>query len=359
MQVNKLKEQSKVKSLQALRGVSCIGVFLFHAGASVSWAELGVSVFFVLSGFLLMKYGKSSTVSIRSSFIYTIQKLRRLYVLHIVTMVSTIIFYIIADVEKIGSKMVVDIVFNILLIQSWIPFSDVNTSLNGVAWFLSTMSFLYFLFPFIKKAIEKKKTVFLIICPVLIIIIQVLSCIPMLLLFKGGGRTYVWFMYCNPLFRVGDFIVGCCLSKLVDYLKEIHLSYILISICEILVLYVSIVVIHWLKTNDEGTLFVQAMKNWTSGYLILASIWVVIFYLRGGIISFIFDNCLIRLVGDLSPYIFLIHYIVVRAAYYSKWFTLFPSGVRIIALLLITICLAFLYRFVENWLVKSSSGSKI
>ena len=118
-------------------------------------------------------------------------------------MVSTIIFYIIADVEKIGSKMVVDIVFNILLIQSWIPFSDVNTSLNGVTWFLSTMSFLYFIFPFIKKAIEKKKTVFLIICPVLIIIIQVVSCIPMLLLFKGGGQNVRMVYVLQPFIQSG------------------------------------------------------------------------------------------------------------------------------------------------------------
>lgn len=42
----------KIVSLQALRAIAFIGVFLLHADAPVAWATLGVPVFFCYVRFL-------------------------------------------------------------------------------------------------------------------------------------------------------------------------------------------------------------------------------------------------------------------------------------------------------------------
>lgn len=47
--------EGKIESLQAMRGLAFIGIFLAHAGCKFEWAALSVTTFMTLSGFLLMK----------------------------------------------------------------------------------------------------------------------------------------------------------------------------------------------------------------------------------------------------------------------------------------------------------------
>lgn len=44
----------RILSIQSLRGLSIIIIFIAHTGMLFNWSELGVSVFFVMSGFLMM-----------------------------------------------------------------------------------------------------------------------------------------------------------------------------------------------------------------------------------------------------------------------------------------------------------------
>lgn len=46
---------SKIMSLQALRALAFLGIFLSHTNCFIQWPWLGVSTFFVLSGFLMMR----------------------------------------------------------------------------------------------------------------------------------------------------------------------------------------------------------------------------------------------------------------------------------------------------------------
>lgn len=131
-------------------------------------------------------------------------------------------FYQHSSIEKY-LKLIIKTVLNVFLMQSWYPNADVNVSLNGVAWFLSVMTFLYFMFPFIAKVlrnISRKSMLFSII--VLVFLLQIVSCVFLIKPLGGTeSRVYVWFNYCFPLFRLGDFIVGCgCLHDIkVDSLR--------------------------------------------------------------------------------------------------------------------------------------------
>ena len=70
LQTNYVSENQPV---QALRGIAFLGIFFYHGGIFQS-GSLGVSVFFVLSGFLLaLKYGgKDLSLSVRDSFLFLI-----------------------------------------------------------------------------------------------------------------------------------------------------------------------------------------------------------------------------------------------------------------------------------------------
>ena len=75
--MNYISKGQKIESIQALRALAFLGIFLSHARAPVSWAQLGVSVFFVLSGCLMTcnYYDKEMEISIKKNSIFAIKKL--------------------------------------------------------------------------------------------------------------------------------------------------------------------------------------------------------------------------------------------------------------------------------------------
>ena len=150
----------KIKSLQALRGLA----FLGHVGSKVEWGTLGASLFFCLSGFLLMyRAGNERTVcTIKDSLQFAKDKLKKIYPLHIITMVI-VIAYNVAEIIywknpllTFGRFIIPGAVLNITLLQCWIPDDRVNIILNPVSWYLSTAAFLYFIFPYVCKYVRAK-----------------------------------------------------------------------------------------------------------------------------------------------------------------------------------------------------------
>lgn len=49
-----VKHNNKIESLDALRGIAFLGIFFLHSGFYIQWSQLAVSIFFALSGFLLV-----------------------------------------------------------------------------------------------------------------------------------------------------------------------------------------------------------------------------------------------------------------------------------------------------------------
>lgn len=72
------EHSNKIASLQVLRVVVFMEIFLFHCGCSVMTGGFGVSIFIVMSGFL---YGvKGAAPSIKHVF----KNIMKLYPLHII-----------------------------------------------------------------------------------------------------------------------------------------------------------------------------------------------------------------------------------------------------------------------------------
>lgn len=153
----------RIESLQALRAIAFIGIFLTHAGAPYAWPALGVSVFYAMSGFLMTfkHINDELDYSLKGRVLFSLKRIKKLYPLHILTMICAIVLNLAVIIHAgITLKRLVvlagEIVLNVFLMQTWVPYSSINFSLNGVAWYLSVTMFLYFMFPAIQRFIKRK-----------------------------------------------------------------------------------------------------------------------------------------------------------------------------------------------------------
>ena len=142
----------KSDSLQALRAVACLRVFINHCyiGDNGPWP---VSIFIVMSGFLLtsgrLAKGRAAlSLSPLECLRFAWGKVRKLYPLYIITLLPILaldIFNAVSSSSGFG-VIIKELVLSVLLIQSWSPAHSM--AFNGVAWYLSTTFFLYFCFPY-------------------------------------------------------------------------------------------------------------------------------------------------------------------------------------------------------------------
>ena len=92
----------KILSIQALRAFAFLGIFLSHAGARIlKWPQLGVSIFYVLSGYLMYFQYASKDIgcSIKSNALFSGSKIKKLYPLHIVTMLCAIVLFLAVNIR--------------------------------------------------------------------------------------------------------------------------------------------------------------------------------------------------------------------------------------------------------------------
>lgn len=121
-------------------------------------------------------------------------------------------------------QILLRIVLNICLIQAWFPWQSLRYSMNNLSWFLSCMTFLYFMFPYLLRAGEKivakqrgPAAVLAVICGMMLYgILADMVCGSFSM--EAGllqGMTYNF-----PVFRLGDFFTGCLAGLLFKERKK-------------------------------------------------------------------------------------------------------------------------------------------
>ncbi len=202
----------RLDSLTSLRFFGALVVLMDHAGWMWSgnrWANslfdlgyVGVSFFFVLSGFVLT--WSLSGRRRRRRFYWL--RFARIWPLHSVTSVYAGAF--------VGSSLV-PAASGILAVatctQAFIPKQDVYYGLNGVSWSLSCEAFFYLLFPFIAPHLLSRSRRFLRIVVAADLCYLLLT--PTLAYGLDGTRGWVpahaeWIFFVNPLYRLGEFVLG-------------------------------------------------------------------------------------------------------------------------------------------------------
>ena len=200
-------------------------------------------------------------------------------------------------------SLIKKILVNVSLVQSWIPFSDYYFSLNGVAWYLSTSFVLYIAYPFIRELLKVKKNY------LINIFLLYFGMIIIAYLFAKTNlpkEQMEWFTYIFPLFRIGDFAIGCNLGLL--FLKNKKLGSkicTIMEICSFTLAIISLYVYEITSNNYECSWYRYTL-------LFIPSVCCLIYILavNKGFMSKLLSNKNIVKIGNLSGYAFIVHQMI-------------------------------------------------
>lgn len=209
------KTRSRLDSLTSLRFIAALLVFWTHVAIltparDIGWffrliqaGPVGVSFFFVLSGFVLTWTRRKTDTPAA----FYRRRLARIYPNHAVTWVVSIAVGLMVG-RAFGLK---GALATLLLVQAWVPFRPIYWAMNPVTWSLSCEAFFYLTFPFLLPVLEgraapaRRRS----LMGVIVAVMLVISTIGHLGL---PPQTQLWFTYTFPLARILEFILGILLA---------------------------------------------------------------------------------------------------------------------------------------------------
>lgn len=211
---------ARIDQLTGLRFFAALLVFLRHfkwenssgiVGKMAQQGSVGVSLFFVLSGFVISySYGwrlRSGDISRAKYFALRFARLWPLHVLTGLPFAAVLIWKGWLSLPNYG--------VNLLFLQSWVPSTDWHYAYNGPSWSLSNEMFFYAAFMGLVMLGSRQK---LWLYGGLVVIVAaamalVYTYIPNL---NVGGNLPLaeWMFYIFPLFRLDEFLLGMIIFDL-------------------------------------------------------------------------------------------------------------------------------------------------
>jgi peptidoglycan/LPS O-acetylase OafA/YrhL len=201
----------KLDQLTFTRFIAAISIVFFHfkelafpfhvAGIhkAISFLDVLVSYFFVLSGFILVISLKDK-INVRSFYL---KRFSRIYPLYFFALLLSLLLLFNARTPK-DTVSLEKVLLSITFLQSW--FKSYQLIYNFPSWSLSVEAFFYLLFPFIififKKVLLKWE---------LGIVIGIWLCMQCLYIFMiDSGSHYTTY---HPVFHLASFMIGITAGK--------------------------------------------------------------------------------------------------------------------------------------------------
>lgn len=203
-----LVQRPQLPALTGVRFLAAIAIVAHHflapenayAKAAIEHGLIGVSLFFILSGFILTYTYYAGSGRIKSTYRqFWRARFARIYPMYVVAMIAMAPLML-AWGER--TKIVYSGLGGIALIQAWLPFS--MRDWNPPGWSLSAEAFFYLLFPFAVNAIStlhrRAMIALLLFCWIASLIA------PAIYVHEGTIDRDFWMF--NPLVRLPEFLIG-------------------------------------------------------------------------------------------------------------------------------------------------------
>lgn len=296
---------------------------------------LGVSFFFILSGFILAyNYEQKFIEQKITKKEFFIARLAKIYPMHFVTMLAALIL---GSLIGGSGKYIVQ---NVLLIQSFFPSDKIFFSLNAPSWSISDEMFFYLLFPFILLLKQRTKLAIFAILFATILVMNV---------FLSGEQKHYW-LYISPILRFSDFLLGMMLFNVYLKLKaQPNLKNYSLTYFEIAALTIFAVFFALHQFADMGLRY--SVYYWVPMLLIILSFALSSEENESTYLNRFLSHKYMVWLGEISFCFYLIHLLVIRLAEYTiRQYALTMDG---LLLSLIIICIsiglsALAFKYIEK-----------
>lgn len=339
-----------IKPLTSLRFFFAFFVFLSHISFIKSDAAyidifdnvfdegfLGVSFFFILSGFILA-YNYNDKILERkvSKSKFYIARFARIYPLHLATLICAVPLSLF--------ELWKNLPLNLFLLQSWIPLKSVYFSLNSPSWSISTEAFFYLCFPFLViingKLNHTMRTGLVIIFTALVVYLNFVL---------NKDQIHYW-LYISPFIRVFDFILGIFMFELYKNFKKKPLKQYVVNGLFSFSIVLFFIFFYFHNRIEIG--FRYSIYYWIPMFsIILFSAVKSLPIYRPGIITRILSTKQLIYLGEISFAFYLIHQLVIRyysglAGYFKFEFNVILVGIFVF--LFSIICSIFAFEIIEK-----------
>jgi peptidoglycan/LPS O-acetylase OafA/YrhL len=202
----------RLHSVTALRFFAAVAVVLVHVRfqfvsshalrAAASFGYVGVTFFFLLSGFVL-----TWSWSGQSAGRFWWGRVTRIWPLNVALML--VAFTVLAASERepgtFGKSL------ELLLLQAWDPHRTVYFGGNGVSWSLSCEMFFYLLFPLVVGPVARlgRRGLAALAAATAFVLVGA----PVMVGSSVSADTYYWLFYVFPPYRFGEFLLGMVLAR--------------------------------------------------------------------------------------------------------------------------------------------------
>ena len=227
---NGIEARAALLPLTSLRFFAALHVVLYHGFGSFpqslvqgrQWMTnftktgyTGVSVFFILSGFILSYNYLGTDLHLNSQrkafWLARIARVYPVYLLGLIFAAPKLVVGLVAAHVGAGSAALIGFCA-ITLTQAWVP--QLALAWNGPGWSLSAEAFFYLLFPFLALRVQALRTCRS--CFGLAALCWTAAMLPPALLswFGSASPTLNDCVKFDPLMRLAEFCIGICVGKI-------------------------------------------------------------------------------------------------------------------------------------------------
>lgn len=301
-----------INSLTSLRFIFALMVFGTHCYVINPFFDthffkegfVGVSFFFVLSGFIIAyNYQKRLTDHPETRKSFWVARFARVYPLHWLTLAMAVLLggYVAATGPTDWWEHFLSSFF---LVQSYIPQADYYFSFNSPSWSLCSEQLFYVLFPLIVPFANSARRLSYLFaaCAILVPIGMYLTPVELI---KG-------YWYVNPIARLPDFMLGMLIYQAYRRLEYRNVTYLQGTVMEVL----AMAVFALFFFGAEG---VDKVYRYSCYYWLPVSCILLVFSLQKGAISRALSNKYMIIGGEISYSFYLLHLLVILT--YERWQT--------------------------------------